>query len=83
MVQLSVAELRRLLQQGVVEVIFTKKDGSKRTMLASLSSSALASAPAVKGTGVAQPENPIRVIDTEINQWRSIDIETVISYRKV
>jgi hypothetical protein len=70
-------EIRGLLKDNVVEIVFTKKDGSERVMICTLMDKFLPS----RGELIAQDtENDeiITVWDLECNGWRSFRVDKVI-----
>ena len=80
-------ELRALLMQTIVEVQFTKADGSQRTMLATLNNYIIESRiPPIEIDPTApikeRKENPNtqRVLDTEINEFRAFNWDRLNSY---
>ena len=74
------------LHQGICEVVFTKADGTERTMKCTLSKSML---PADTRQVLTETEprggnpNLVTVWDTEANGWRSFAVDRVKSFRKV
>ena len=73
-------EIKALLKENVVTVKFTKKDGSERIMKASLMEDHIPPGTSLYDPSkVSYPEYQIRCIDTEIGEWRSFDLDTVIS----
>ena len=73
----------------ITEYVFRKRDGSIRTLMGTKDFSAFAKynpetwdVIKPKGERKASPYN-ITLIDTEINQWRSIKPETIIARREV
>lgn len=70
--------LRTRLKQGVVKVVFTKKDGTERTMLATLCEALIPDDKLPKGTGTkVENGNTFAVYDTENDGWRSFNYDTV------
>ena len=75
-------ELKEVLQNGVVTVVFTKVDGSERTMKCTLIPEYMP-ANVAQGqqllTENAKPENPntISVWDIESNGWRSFRVDSI------
>ncbi len=69
------------LKNGIVNVTFTKADGTSRTMAATLNADAHPSAKKLL-EGVATPtataSGLIAVVDTEIGQWRNINLTTAV-----
>jgi WYL_2, Sm-like SH3 beta-barrel fold len=82
------AELKELLHKHVVEVTFTKVDGSVRIMPCTLMESLLPPAPAhVSGTDNPIDFPKVRKVNeanlsvwcTDKNEWRSFKVDNVIS----
>jgi len=73
-------EVKKMLAEGVATVTFTKKDGTKRVMKATLDPKNL---PAIEARVNAAPrkENPevVAVYDMEKSAWRSFRIDSVNS----
>lgn len=72
------------LRAGPCEVVFTKADGSQRTMIATLeadkiTSLGLASTSANKSPAGSQ--DVISVVDLDLSSWRSFNINKVLSFR--
>jgi hypothetical protein len=71
-------ELREHLHTGVVKVIFTKKDGTDRTMMATLNEDLIPEDKKPKGTGKKVDNgNTFSVYDVEADGWRSFNYDTV------
>jgi len=70
------ADYIKELQQGVRTIVFTKVDGTERTMKATLQESVV---PASTGTSTA-PDSNLVVWDTEKNGWRSVRINSIKSF---
>lgn len=74
--------LRSLVSQGIVEIDFVKVNGQARKLFASTNPLYI---PAYDPEDVSSKTSPnaevMRVIDTEINEWRSIRYDSVNSYR--
>jgi hypothetical protein len=71
-------ELKSYLTRGVVKVVFTKKDGTDRTMLATLNEGLIPEDKKPKGTGKKVDNvNTFSVYDTEADGWRSFNYDTV------
>lgn len=77
-------ELRNLLRENVLRVVFTKLDGSEREMFCTLMPETI--------EGTFSPERQkkpstntraIPVFDTQIQGWRSIIVENIISYNVI
>ena len=67
------------LYSGVVDINFTKQDGSTRTMKATLSNEYVSKEEQENATN---NYNQISVLDLEINQWRSFNPSSVKSYSR-
>jgi hypothetical protein len=74
-------ELRNLLRENVLRIVFTKLDGSEREMFCTLMPET------IEGTFSSdRQKNPpintrtIAVFDTQIQGWRSMIVENIISY---
>ena len=70
--------LRSALEQGPVNITFTKADGSRREMRATTNQSLFTYEP--RGTGLAEPQGVVRVWDLDKNDWRSIREDRVITF---
>lgn len=70
------ADYIKELQQGVRTIVFTKVDGTERTMKATLQESVV---PASTGTSTA-PDSNLVVWDTEKSGWRSVRINSIKSF---
>lgn len=72
--------LRNTLQQTVGTVVFTKNDGSERTMKCTLKSELLPVVEIKESTKV-KADNPeiLSVWDVESQGWRSFRIDSIIS----
>lgn len=71
-------DLRLYLHKGVVKVVFTKKDGTDRTMLATLNEELIPEDKKPKGTGKKVDNgNTFAVYDVEADGWRSFNYDTV------
>lgn len=75
---MNIEQLKAALSQGVVEVVFTKIDGDRRTMLATLSEDHIP--PSIPTTSPRKP-NPelLAVWDVENDGWRSMRINSIIT----
>jgi hypothetical protein len=70
-----------LLRRGTCEVVFRKVDGTTRTMRATLDQDYITdNGLTPTGGGSAVPDSQVRCIDVGINQWRSFNVDTVISF---
>lgn len=77
---MHIQDLRALLLQGVVRIVFLKTDNTERTLLATLHPSRMPPAPVVApGTGGrALPEGNLLVWDTEANGLRSFIVDCLL-----
>lgn len=68
--------LKDMLKQGVCEVVFTKKDGSERTMNCTLNASSL---PEKTITLKKKKTNPavLPVYDMDEQSWKSFQVKSV------
>lgn len=77
---LSAKEVRDILKENIVEVTFTKADGSERTMICTLMDSFL---PSKAETIVVQDYdegNPVITCwDLEYDAWRSFRLDRLVS----
>jgi hypothetical protein len=64
------------LKQSVVNVIFTKADGSERTMNCTLKLENIPEDQRPKGA-IKSESDQIRVFDTDIDAWRSFNFSSV------
>ena len=73
------AEVVSKLKTGVHTIVFTKSDGSERTMKATLLKESVE--PLLKGNDKRSVvyDDIIPVVDTELNEWRSFDIASLKS----
>lgn len=71
--------LLEVLRTGKITVKFTKKDGSERKMLCTLSENEIPSEKSPKNTGKAKNDDVIPVFDVEKQEWRSFRIDSVVS----
>jgi hypothetical protein len=76
--------IKTLLQERVLTVNFTKKDGTKRVMLCTLLPDYLPVIDKREGDEVKsikkQSEESIAVWDIETKAWRSFRIDSIVSY---
>jgi hypothetical protein len=73
---MNISELRELLRTDVATVVFSKKDGSSRTMICTTMKEYLPEAPSVPS--VVSP-TVVTVWDLEQNGWRSFRFDSVKS----
>ena len=73
-------EMINNLKEGVCEVVFTKVNGDKRTMLCTLSSEVLPEAVTSTSTPTTVNEEVVKCFDVEAKGWRSYRVDSVISF---
>jgi hypothetical protein len=73
--------LTGILRDFVVEVKFTKKDGTERVMQCTLQESSIPETSKPKGSNRAVSEESLRVFDTEKNEWRSFRWDSIKSVK--
>lgn len=75
-------ELKELLQETVVDVTFTKKDGTVRTMPCTLNESLIPAEHAPKNTNTERKrsDQAQAVYVTDANGWRSFRWDSVKEY---
>ena len=66
--------LTKLLAEYVVEVTFTKKDGTERVMNCTLIEDYL---PETTGSGRAANSDALAVFDTDVEDWRSFRWDSI------
>lgn len=76
-------ELKQLLNEGVVEVVFTKLDGTERTLQGTRNPTFIPTVHAPKGTGKKLSEDTLSMYVPEIGGWRSFTVANVVSFKKV
>ena len=69
--------LKSMLKSQEVTISFTKKDGTERKMLCTLSESKIPTEKAPKNTGKAKSEDALAVFDVEKQDWRSFRWDSV------
>jgi len=69
--------LLSLLRSEVVDITFTKKDGSKRIMKCTLLESKIPSEKMPKGTEKAKNDEVVPVFDIENDGWRSFRWDSI------
>ena len=76
--EMELDELRKwltgVLREEVVTIKFTKKDGTDRVMKATLHDRLVAN---TNGTGKKENAGVISVTDVELDQWRSIRLDSI------
>ena len=75
----SYNDIHNALVGGVVNVTFTKVDGSERNMRCTLNDMYLPEEYRGKGSVLTEGENVIRVYDLDVGGWRSFRVESVTS----
>jgi hypothetical protein len=82
--QIEKPHLKKLLQESILSVLFTKKDGTKRAMLCTLLLDHLPVVDKQEGDEVKpvkkQSEESIAVWDLEAKAWRSFRLDSIVSY---
>ena len=72
--------IKNTLRNGIHQVVFTKKDGTERTMMCTLSESIIPQEHKPKeGSTHKVNDNVLAVFDTEKQGWRSFTIADVKS----
>lgn len=75
-------EFTNLLRDNFCTVVFQKKSGEVRTMHCTLQQMYIEqNALAPKGAGNPSPETLVKCIDTEINEWRSFNVNSVLDFK--
>jgi hypothetical protein len=72
--------LTNLLNEYVIEVTFTKKDGTERVMNCTLLEDYL---PETTGTGRAGNSDALAVFDTDVEDWRSFRWDSIKAVKVV
>jgi len=77
---MDIQDLRKLLERGVVRIVFLKMDNTERTLLATLHPSRMPPPPVVDPgmRGRPLPEGNLLVWDTEANSLRSFIVDCVL-----
>lgn len=74
------AEIKQILREREATVVFTKKDGSQRTMRCTLNEAKIPVEHRPKGESVRKEnDNVLAVFDTEKAGWRSFNMDSIIS----
>ena len=76
-------ELLNELNDGILEVTFTKRDGTKRVMNATLREELITTEKTAKGNSFFENDEVIRCFDTDIEEWRSFRVDSVIETKVV
>lgn len=83
-------EIKDALKAGVCTVVFTKSDGTERSMRCTLKQDLLPTIPpqdpqapaAPKQQRKPRPENNLSVWDLEKGAWRSFNLSTLIKWKR-
>lgn len=74
---MDINELKQLLKDGAVKVIFTKKDGSLREMLCTTSDKYLS----FESESTSKPSDTIITVwDMEKEAWRAFRVDSIKSF---
>ena len=79
-------ELKDKLKTNNLKIIFTKKDGSDRTMICSLNPDSLKEQKSEETITLDRRKDSdyvISVIDVELGEWRSIIIDNIVGIIEV
>lgn len=71
--------LRKMLNEGVVGVLFTKKDGTDREMKCTLNFDMIPQDAMPKNSGRSQPSDSLAVFDVDKAEWRSFRFDSIKS----
>ena len=78
------ADLKKLLHEHIVSVLFTKKDGTQRAMLCTLNPDLLPVVDKQEGDEVKKERKEsiesLRVWDLEKKDWRAFRIDSIVSH---
>jgi hypothetical protein len=69
--------LKGLLREREVTIFFTKKDGSEREMLCTLSENKIPSEKTPKNSGKSKSDDALAVFDVKKSDWRSFRWDSV------
>jgi len=72
--------LKNILREREVTVIFTKKDGTERKMLCTLSENKIPEEKVPTGSGKTQNSDALAVFDLEKEEWRSFRYDSLKSF---
>ena len=82
---MTYSKIKKILSEGTHEVTFTKADGSKRVMKATLDREYLSQFedydPKAKPSEYVN-EEVVKCMDTDIDQWRSFKVDSVTAIEK-
>jgi len=80
-------DLKKLLHENTLSVLFTKKDGTKRTMICTLMAEHLPVVDKREGDEIKKERKDsdlsIRVWDLEKKDWRAFRIDSIDSYKAI
>lgn len=72
--------LKNILREREVTVIFTKKDGTERKMLCTLSENKIPEEKVPTGSGKTKNSDALAVFDLEKEEWRSFRYDSLKSF---
>ncbi len=76
-------ELREVLHDGIVNVTFTKVDGTKRDMRCTLNESLIPQSTSTEPKAERKVNDTVqRVFDLDKNEWRSFRKDSVIEFHQ-
>jgi len=82
---MTYSKIKKILSEGIHKVTFTKADGTKRVMEATLDPKYLSDLegydPKAKPSEYVN-EDSVKCIDTKINQWRSFRVDSLTTIEK-
>lgn len=76
----QVEEIKACLQEGIVEVTFTKANGEERVMLATLNEALIPLDLMPSGNGRERSDEAQAVYDVEADGWRSFRWDSIIKW---
>lgn len=77
--ELSKPFLEKALKNYVLKIVFEKRDGTERTMYATRNQNARPDYQKKTSRVKKQHDHLLSVVDTEINEWRTININKIKS----
>lgn len=82
--EITKEELKTLLTENVLSILFKKADGTQRAMICTLNADHLPTVEKKEGDEVKKTKTPsetnVVVWDLEKNAWRSFRFDSIISY---
>ena len=72
-------EIKSALREGIVEIVFTKKDGSEKTLFVTTNFADIPFDKQPQGTTKHLSDEVCRCFDVQIKEWRSFRWDSVIS----